>query len=657
VSDRNGEAGGFQQGHRWLAPGGRQCFKPALLWGVALQHRTDIDGLRGLAVLAVFAGHLGLPMAPGGFVGVDVFFVISGYVIAGVVTRRQAAGHFSLIDFWERRTRRLLPAVLAMIAGTTAMACFHMFPNELVKYAGSSLSTLGFAANIWFWQTIDYFSAPADMHPLLHAWSLGVEEQFYIIFPLVMMGLWRWAPRAVKPVLGAIALASFALGVFWMANHPAASFYLPLTRAWELLLGVLLAMGAIPAPGDRRIRSVFGLAGLGLIFWAIATYQPHTAMPGVAAVAPCLGALMLLAAGEDTPTGALLSIPPLRFYGFISYSLYLWHWPLISFQRMLYGEQAGPVAPYVVLAAAVVLATLSWKFIETPIRDRRDGLSTGRFYLVALLATLVVATPSLIILATKGLPGRFSAKVHAIAASAERTPRRLEACLPMPDGELSAWAGGCTDRVAGKPNYLLIGDSHANHLWYGLKESHPEAELLQATVSSCRMTLRPARDATAQCRRMAAYLYNELLIRQPPDRVYLAGLWWEEDRAAVAETLAWFKARRIPVVLIGPAPHYEQSLPRLLALAEHLGQPDLPVRRRKHDRDAVDGIMAQVARQAGVPYLSVMTAICPGDVCEVTTPEGQPMEWDEGHLSKAGSRVVGQRLAAQEAALAAPAAP
>jgi peptidoglycan/LPS O-acetylase OafA/YrhL len=309
-----------------------------------------------------------LQLAPGGFVGVDVFFVVSGYVIAGVVMRRQAAGQFSLIDFWERRTRRLLPAVLAMIAGTTALACFHMFPDELVKYAGSSLATLGFAANIWFWQTIDYFSAPADMHPLLHAWSLGVEEQFYIVFPLVMMGLWRRAPRAVKPVLGVIAVASFALGVFWMTNHPSASFYLPMTRAWELLLGVLLAMGAIPAPKDRRIRSLSGLAGLGLILWAIATYQPHTNMPGIAAIVPCLGALLLLSAGEDTPTGALLSIPPLRFYGFISYSLYLWHWPLISFQRMLYGPEAGPVAPYVVFAIAVVLATISWKLIETPIR-------------------------------------------------------------------------------------------------------------------------------------------------------------------------------------------------------------------------------------------------------------------------------------------------
>lgn len=613
-----------------------------------MQHRTDIDGLRGLAVLAVFAGHLGLPMAPGGFVGVDVFFVISGFVIAGVVTRRQAAGKFSLIDFWERRTRRLLPAVLAMIAGTTAMACFHMFPDELVKYAGSSLSTLGFAANIWFWQTIDYFSAPPDMHPLLHAWSLGVEEQFYIVFPLVMMGLWRWAPGAIKPVLGAIALASFGLGVYWMADHPTASFYLPLTRAWELLLGVLLAMGAIPSPTDRRIRAVFGLAGLGLIFWSIAAYQPHTAMPGLAALAPCLGTLMLLAAGEDTPTGALLSIPPMRFYGFISYSLYLWHWPLISFQRMLFGQQAGPVAPYAVLALAVVLATLSWKLIETPIRDRRDGLSTGKFYIVALLATLIVATPSLVILATNGLPGRFSPQVHAIANSAERTPRRLEACLPMPDGELTAWPAGCVERVPGKPNYLLMGDSHANHLWFGLSQAHPEAELLQATVSSCRLTRKPKADATAQCRRLSERLYSDVLPKSRPDRVYLAGLWWTEDEDAVADTLAWFKAQGIEVVLIGPAPHYEQSLPRLLALAEHLNQPDLPARRRRHERDEVDAMMAGVARRAGVPYLSIMQAICPGGVCQTTTPEGKPMQWDQGHLSRSGSQVVGQRLRLQE---------
>jgi peptidoglycan/LPS O-acetylase OafA/YrhL len=616
--------------------------------GPKLKHRTDIDGLRGLAVLAVFAGHLGLPLAPGGFVGVDVFFVISGFVIAGVVTRRQAAGKFSLIDFWERRTRRLLPAVLLMILATTVLACFHMFPRELVRYAGSSLATLGFAANLWFWRTIDYFAAPPDMHPLLHAWSLGVEEQFYIVFPLVMLALWRWFPKAIKPVLGAIAVASFAVGVWWAQNHPSAAFYLPVGRAWELLLGVLLAKGAIPIPNDRRIRSFLGLAGLGLVLWSMATIQPWTPMPGVAALAPCLGTLMLLVAGEDTPTGALLSIPPMRFYGFISYSLYLWHWPLISFQRMLYGEQAGPVAPYVVFALAVVLATLSWKFVETPIRDRRDGLSTGRFYLFALIATLLVATPSLVILATNGLPGRFSAKVHAIANSAERTARRNEACLPTPDGELTAWPAGCVDPVPGKPNYLLMGDSHANHLWYGLSEAHPEAALLQATVSNCRMTRQPAPGATAQCRRLADALFDDVLANHPPTRVYLAGLWREGDEAAVADTLVWLKRRGIDTVLVGPAPMYEQNLPRLLALAEHLGQPDLPARRRLHDRDPLEPAMAGVAARAGVRYLSVMQAVCPGGACRTTTPEGLPMQWDEGHLSKPGSLYVGRRLRDQE---------
>jgi peptidoglycan/LPS O-acetylase OafA/YrhL len=616
-----------------------------------LKHRTDIDGLRGLAVLAVVAGHLGLPLAPGGFVGVDVFFVISGFVIGGVVTRRQAAGKFSLIDFWERRTRRLLPAVLLMILATTAMACFHMFPKELVRYAGSSLATLGFAANLWFWRTIDYFAAPPDMHPLLHAWSLGVEEQFYIVFPLVMLALWRWFPRAIKPVLGIFALVSFAIGVWWAKDHPSADFYLPVGRAWELLLGVLLAKGAIPVPKDRRLRSVLGLAGLGLVLWSMASFQPWTPMPGVAALAPCLGTLMLLAAGEDTPTGALLSIPPMRFYGFISYSLYLWHWPLISFQRMLYGEQAGPVAPFVVFALAVGLATLSWKLVETPIRDRRDGLSTGRFYLAALAATLVVAAPSLVILATGGLPGRFSAKVHAIAGSAERTARRGEACLPMPDGTLTAWPAGCVDPVAGRPNDLLMGDSHANHLWYGLSEAHPDVALLQATVSNCRMTRQPADGATAQCRRLADALFDDVLTHRPPARVYLAGLWRPGDETAVADTLAWLKARHIDVVLIGPAPMYEQNLPRLLALAEHLGQPDLPARRRLHERDRLEPAMAGVAARAGVPYLSVMQAVCPGDVCLTRTPEGSPMQWDEGHFSKAGSRFVGKALAAQEARL------
>jgi peptidoglycan/LPS O-acetylase OafA/YrhL len=613
-----------------------------------LKHRTDIEGLRGLAVLAVFAGHLGLTGAPGGFVGVDVFFVVSGFVIAQVVARRQAEGRFSLVDFWERRTRRLMPAALVVIAATTAMACFHMFPDELMTYAGSSLSTLAFAANLWFWQTIDYFAAPPDMHPLLHAWSLGVEEQFYIVFPLLMLAFWRWFPKAVKPVLGLVALVSFGIGVWWARDHVSAAFYLPVGRAWELLLGVLLALGAFPVPSSRLVRSGMGALGLGLILWAMATYQPWTAMPGTAAIAPCLGALLMLAAGEDTPTGALISIPPLRFYGAISYSLYLWHWPLISFQRMMFGEQAGPLAVLAVFALAVLLATLSWRFIETPIRDRRDGLSTGRFYLVAAIATLLVAAPSVVILATGGLPARFSPKVYAIAQSAVRTERRNEACLPNPDGPLTDWPAGCLDPAADRPNWMLIGDSHANHLWFGLSQAHPGINLMQATVSNCRMTIAPADGATAQCRRLADRLFGEILTASPPQRVYLAGLWRPGDEAAVAETLAWLKAHDIEAILIGPAPTYEQSVPRLLALAEHLGQPDLPYHRRLPDAERMEPKMAAVARQSGVGYLSILRAICPRGLCELTTPEGRPMQWDEGHLSRDGSRLVGQRLTAQE---------
>ena len=614
-----------------------------------MTHRTDIDGLRGLAVLAVFAGHLGLSGVPGGFVGVDVFFVVSGFVIARVVSRRQGAGQFSLIDFWERRTRRLLPAVLVVIAAATVMAMIHMFPDELVGFARSGLSTLAFSANLYFWRTIDYFAAPPDMHPLLHAWSLGVEEQFYIVFPLLMVLGWRWFPGRLRTVLACLALISFGAGVWMAKDMMSAGFYLPIGRAWELLLGVLLAQGAIPAPSDRRVRSLMGVVGLGLILGAMALYQPWTAMPGTAALVPCAGAMLLLMAGEDTPTGALLSIPPLRFYGQISYSLYLWHWPLISFQRMLFGEQAGGLlTPFAVFAAAVVLATLSWRFVETPIRDRRDGLSTGRFYMAALAATLVVAAPLVLILATNGLPGRFSPRVYAIAGSAERTVRHTESCLPPPDGPLKSFPAECLQMAEGEPDWLLAGDSHANHLWYGLSEALPGVNLMQATVSNCRMTLTPAPSATDQCRRVIASLYGDILVNRPPERLYLAGLWRPGDETAVAETLAWLKARRIEVVLIGPAPSYEQSLPRLLALAEHLKDPDLPARRRRTDSDRMEPLMAATAGQADVPYLSILALVCPDGVCRTRTPDGRPMQWDAGHLSRSGSLWVGAGLIASE---------
>jgi hypothetical protein len=220
---------------------------------------------------------------------------------------------------------------------------------------------------------------------------------------------------------------------------------------------------------------------------------------------------------------------------------------------------------------------------------------------------------------------------------------------------LTKWPKGCLDTVKGKPNWMLLGDSHANHLWFGLSQARPDVNLMQATVSTCRMTLTPADDATPQCRRLNAILYRDILTKRPPDRVILAGLWHKGDETAVAETLAWFKVRHIPVVVIGPAPTYEQSVPRLLALAEHLHQPDLPARRRYYSADKVEPLIAGAAASEGVPYLSILDAVCPAGpdgvrVCRTRTPDGEPMEWDQAHLSRGGSLWVGAHLMALPAA-------
>lgn len=611
-----------------------------------MKHRTDIDGLRGLAVLTVFANHLGVAGFSGGFVGVDVFFVVSGYVIARVVADREAQGRFSLIDFWERRTRRLTPALLVVLLATTAMAMVYMFPAGIQTFAGSVLATLGFVSNIFFWHTTDYFAAPPDAHPLLHTWSLGVEEQFYIVFPLVMLACWRWAAGRVRLVLATLAALSFAIGVWSAEVRPVEAFYLPFGRAWELLIGVLLAMSPVQAPKDPRWRTAMGAVGLLLILGSVVLYEPWTAMPGLAALPPCLGALLLLSAGEETPTGRLLSNPLLRFFGLISYSLYLWHWPLISLKRGIWGAEAGGwPALVLIFAAATALAWLSWRFIETPIRLRKDGLSTPRFYLAALVAVLLTAAPAVIILATSGLPGRFSPEVRAMAASGERTERRDESCMTLPDGDLRAWPTPCLSLDPGRPDWLLMGDSHANHLWLGLSRARSDVNLMQAASAGCRLTVTPHPGATAQCRRLGAQLYRDILVNRPPERVILSGLWRAEDEAAIAETLGWFKARGIPIVLVGPSPEYERALPELLALSMRLGDPQLPHRRMSRRAMTVDPMLARVAREEGVPYVSVVGLLCPDGLCRLTAPNGRPMQFDQGHYSRSGSLWIGARIA------------
>lgn len=343
-----------------------------------MAYRPDIDGLRTVAVLPVVLNHAGVPGIWGGFVGVDIFFVISGYLITGILARDLVLGRHSIAEFYRRRVLRIFPALFAMLALTTLVACVAMLPGELTRYARSLGATTLFGSNLLFWSETGYFEPAARLKPLLHTWSLAIEEQFYIVWPLALAWIGAKRPAGMKALVLATTALSLGYAIWQVAHGPSTAFYLLPARAWELSLGAGLAL--IPQrPSARWVNEALGLLGLGLIGWAMRFYTEAAPFPGAAALLPCGGAaLLILTGGAGTLAERALALAPMRFVGKISYSLYLWHWPVIVFAELaLFLPRTLPVMAGEIVVS-LVLATLSWRFVEQPFRVGVSGWRTPR---------------------------------------------------------------------------------------------------------------------------------------------------------------------------------------------------------------------------------------------------------------------------------------
>jgi peptidoglycan/LPS O-acetylase OafA/YrhL len=301
----------------------------------ALKYRPDIDGLRAVAVLSVLAFHIRLRGIQGGFVGVDVFFVISGYLISSIVFSEIAESRYSVIGFYERRIRRIFPALFAMLAVFSVFAVIYLLPAELVAYGKSTLAATASASNFYFWRHSGYFDSPTS-YPLLHTWSLAVEEQFYILFPLFLLLVRKFFPTRLRPSVIVLFCASLVASAVVVFRYRETAFYMPYTRAWELLLGTILSLGMLPRLPRAWQRNLATLAGIGLIAFSILFYTERMLFPGLSALAPCVGSALIIGAGESGSSliGKILSWRPIVFIGLISYSLYLWHWPVIVLHQM-----------------------------------------------------------------------------------------------------------------------------------------------------------------------------------------------------------------------------------------------------------------------------------------------------------------------------------
>ncbi|RYG14104.1 MAG: acyltransferase [Burkholderiales bacterium] len=606
----------------------------------AVGYRADIDGLRALAVLPVLFYHAGVRGFSGGFVGVDVFFVISGYLITGILLRDVAAGRHSIAGFYKRRILRIFPALFAMMAVVTALACVTMLPSELLRFARSLGSAALFASNVQFYLEAGYFDLGSAVKPLLHTWSLAIEEQWYIVWPLVVAAMAAPGLGRLRTLTALMVVLSLGTSIWLTGVDAGAAFYLLPSRAWELGVGALLAIVARRTT-SRFVLECCGVVGVTLILASVKLYTHETPFPGWAALAPCVGAALLIYSGASgTLAGRVLSLRPFQFIGKISYSLYLWHWPVIVFAEVgLFLPKTPPVIG-AEIAASILLATASWYWIERPFRSGMFRRTAP----VLAAAAAVIGMAVLAAFAVRPLAQRlmdFSETQMAWARVADLDGDALYrrgVCFSV--GGSAFDAARCLTPASDRlPTVMVVGDSHAAALWPGLSRWTDRVNVLQATGAGCAARL-PGRTDTGPCDSVMNSALREGIVRRPPDVLVIASRWKPRSLEGLPSLLADPAVRRANPVLVGPIPEYTAALPRLMVFADRRRDAGLIERSRDPGVVEIDRLMRDIAKNAGVPYISLVDALCPGTrqtQCRVSTPAGVPLQFDYGHLTAEGS--------------------
>lgn len=464
---------------------------------VDMKYRPDIDGLRAIAVSSVVAFHGGLSFMSGGFAGVDIFFVISGFLITSIIYGDCKGEKFSVAVFYARRAKRILPALIVLIFVCYLLAYFILTTREMKLFSLTAGSSLLGVSNIVFWWTTDYFAPAAEQKPLLMTWSLGVEEQFYLFFPITLYLMHRFLRRAVLPIVVATTILSFALAVWTTARYPTSAFFLIPTRAWELGIGSILAIVRADHPGWSEPRGQIAndlLASIGalLVGASLVLYDAHVPFPGVAAAMPVLGTALLIVTRTSLFNRVVLSARPVVFVGLVSYSWYLWHWPLLSFSRVASTRDLGPAASAVIIGLSFVAAVLSWRFVERPFRNsRRPTAPTLLRYGVAVGVAVVPAVvlnvdpvwlhrlPQAYVEQERAdiAPGR---KVNLFGNASDRCLVGDHATAPRPTAP-------CVSEGHTPGGVAVWGDSHAASLAHGVRLLAEEKGIAfrQTTKSSC----------------------------------------------------------------------------------------------------------------------------------------------------------------------------
>jgi peptidoglycan/LPS O-acetylase OafA/YrhL len=614
-----------------------------------LAYRPDIDGLRAVAVLAVVLYHAFPEALPGGFVGVDVFFVISGFLITSIVADEAQKGGLSFSRFYDRRFRRIAPALFVVLAASLAYGYFTLLPETFLRLAEQVAASAFGAANFYYLMHSGYFDPSSETQPMLHMWSLSVEEQFYLFWPVIIALCWKSAGRNARSltisILTVIFGTSLAASIYLTKVDQSLAFYLMPTRAWELALGALLVFAPLSRGAYGRVAPLLGLATVAA---SIAMFNSDMPFPGALALFPCLGAALVIWPRRPELSGPkMLSARYSVFLGKISYSLYLWHWPILVFAGIRYDWNIPYSVRLVLVVASILLAAATWWLVESPLRRWRPNPKSGIGF--GLAGSFGISLIAAIVIFNAGFPKRFPASVNAAIAmkTYDYAPMFREgSCFLDPKQPPSEFRA---DDCIGSHDLVLWGDSHAAHFYQSLNEQI-SGGVGQATASACPPMVGLTIPDRPHCRDFNDMVLNRL-VSHPPRAVILAAAWTllpasiqPEIASRLDKTVSALSKAGIEVKILGQAPTYRVTVPDLIAVRSQTGSAD-----RSRSSDLIEKLVPLDDElidhyRASGRYISVLRSVCDADLsCPLLTDKG-PVQFDYSHLTRDGASMFVRKL-------------
>lgn len=619
-----------------------------------MKYRKDIDGLRALAVLPVILFHAHIFGFSGGFVGVDVFFVISGYLITTIILTEKQKNQFSLVRFYERRVRRIAPALFFIMFTTFIASSFWLNPDHFVDFSESLIAVSLFSSNILFWQESGYWGAENELKPLLHTWSLAVEEQYYVLFPLAVSLFWRYGIKVNFIILLLAALASLILSHTLAYTNPTSNFFLLPTRGWELAAGGIIAYYCLyfrtptPSGHQNKLSEFFSFLGVGLIFYSILTFDSATPFPSLYALFPTIGAaLIILHSNESNVVGKVLSSKPFVGIGLISYSAYLWHQPIFALLRHMSLGKPSPAVFLLGSSLSLILAYVTWKFIEEPIR-RNSTFSRKTIFSFFFIGSLLFIVLGLIGIKLSGFPGRYPEAIADIArmqgqlVNQERHTLKEAIC----NQRLTPTICGRID--PNKKNILIVGDSHGPDGLNILATAMINANFLIADKGGCPLlhNLNGVSYTYRECDKFNQNRFKEIsTVIDQIDVVVISQFISQKRVDEMKKLFTWFDKVALEVVVFGAGPWFHDYLSTLILKYGSLEDIDIVLNQfSNHSQfDASSELERFVLENEGV-FINKQEYFCPNNVCKVMTEDGVPILFDSHHLTLDAAKSFGRYI-------------